>query len=60
MNHQLPVSTRPASSAVSSAEVASMLWAITQHQPLGTSDFIKEAGRCGVRLDLFILGELYR
>ena len=47
VNHQLPVSTRPASSAVSSAEVASMPWAFTQHQPLGTFDFIKEAGRCG-------------
>jgi hypothetical protein len=37
-----------------------MPWAFTQHQPLGTSDFVKEAGRRGVRLDLLILRELYR
>lgn len=37
-----------------------MPWAFTQHQPLGTSDFIKEAERRGVRLDLLTLRELYR
>jgi hypothetical protein len=60
MNRQLPGSAKPASSAVSSANVASMPWAFTQHQPLGTSDFIKEAGRRGVRLELLTLRELYR
>ena len=52
MSQQLPGSAKPASSAVSSADVASMPWAFTQHQPLGTSEFIKEAGRRGVRLEL--------
>jgi hypothetical protein len=37
-----------------------MPWVFTQHQPLGTSEFITEAGRRGVRLDLPILRELYR
>jgi hypothetical protein len=37
-----------------------MPWAFTQYQPLGTSDFIKEAGRRGVRLELLTLRELYR
>jgi hypothetical protein len=37
-----------------------MPWAFTQHQPLGTADFITEAGHRGVRLDLLILRELYR
>jgi len=41
-------------------EVASLPWAFTQHQPLGTSEFIKEAGCRGVRLDLLVLRELYR
>jgi len=37
-----------------------MPWAFTQRQPLGTSDFINEAGRRGVRLDTLALRELYR
>jgi hypothetical protein len=60
VSQQLPGSAKPASSAISSADIASMPWAFTQHQPLGTSDFITEAGRRGVRLDLLTLRELYR
>lgn len=37
-----------------------MPWAFTQQQPLGTSDFIKEAQRRGFDLDLSKLRELYR
>ena len=44
----------------SSVEAASLPWAFTQHQPLSTADFLKEAGRRGVRLDLLILRELHR
>jgi hypothetical protein len=60
VSQQLPGSTVAASVAVSSVAVATMTWAFTQHQPLGTSDFIKEAGRRGVRLHPLILRELYR
>ena len=60
VSQQLPVSARSASSVVSSVEAASLPWAFTQHQPLSTADFLKEAGRRGVRLDLLILRELYR
>ena len=41
-------------------EVASMPWAFTQHQPLDTSTFIREAEKRGVNLDIATLRELYR
>ena len=37
-----------------------MPWAFTQHQPLGTGDFISEAKRRGFDLDPSMLRELYR
>jgi hypothetical protein len=40
--------------------VASMPWALTQHEPLDTSAFINEAQKRGVSLDLATLRELYR
>jgi hypothetical protein len=44
----------------SSTDVASMPWAFTQHQPLDTDDFIKEAARRGVSLPAPELRALYR
>jgi hypothetical protein len=46
--------------AASSVDAASMPWAFTQHQPLGTADLIKEADRRGVRLRPVVLRALYR
>jgi hypothetical protein len=46
--------------AASSVDVASMAWALTQHQPMGTDEIIREAERRGVTLDLSTLRELYR
>lgn len=40
--------------------VASMPWAFTQHQPLGTAEFIREAECRGVALRPPVLRELYR
>ena len=46
--------------AAASVDAASMPWAFTQQQPLGTADFIKEADRRGVRLRPIVLRALYR
>jgi hypothetical protein len=45
---------------LSGVEVASLPWAFTQLHPLDTGDFIKEAGRRGLKLDISILRALYR
>lgn len=45
---------------MSSVDVASMPWAFTQNQPLGTADVITEANRRGLQLDLSTLREFYR
>ncbi len=37
-----------------------MPWSFSQNQPLDAADFIREAGRRGVRLDLSTMRELYR
>jgi hypothetical protein len=47
-------------SAAPSVDAASMPWAFTQQQPLGTADFIKEADRRGVRLRPVVLRALYQ
>lgn len=44
----------------SSIDVASQPWAFTQHRPLDTSEFIKEAERRGVKLRPETLRALYR
>jgi hypothetical protein len=41
-------------------QVASLPWVFTQLHPLDTGDFIKEAERRGVKLDVSILRALYR
>jgi hypothetical protein len=41
-------------------DVASMPWVFTQHLPLYTSEFIDEAKKRGITLDLSTLRELYR
>jgi hypothetical protein len=50
----------PTTATPSGVEVASLPWAFTQLHPLDTGDFIKEAGRRGVKLDISILRVLYR
>jgi hypothetical protein len=46
--------------AVSAIDVASMPWAFTQHHPLDTAEFIKEAESRGVNLRPETLRALYR
>lgn len=45
---------------MSSADVAALPWAFTQHQPLSTSEFISQAKLRGFDLNLSTLRELYR
>jgi hypothetical protein len=54
------MSRESAAYPVSSVQVALMPWAFTQHHPLETAEFIKEAGRRGVRLRPVTLRALYR
>lgn len=44
----------------STVAVAAAPWTFTQHQPLSTAEFIREAERRGIRLNAAILRELYR
>ena len=45
---------------VSSPEVAALPWVFTQHQPLGTSQFMRAAKERGVELDELKLRQLYK
>jgi hypothetical protein len=52
--------TREGDSICSSLTAASMPWVFTQHRPLDTGSFIREAKRRGFELDLTALHDLYR
>ena len=54
------MSQEDAEHTASNVCVASLPWAFTQHHPLDTAEFIKEAERRGVRLRPPILRSLYR
>jgi hypothetical protein len=54
-------STTPAVDSIcSSLTAASLPWAFTQHRPLDTGEFIREAKHRGLDLDLAALHDLYR
>ena len=55
-------SPKDATSPITASTVvaASLPWAFTQRQPLGTDSFISEAKRRGVDLDISTLRQLYR